>query len=192
MVSAALVTFAGWLVSSPSANKSIYYWFLGVGFSFSLLAVLVLLRTRHKVTPSSTPTTEISFNRPNVQIRHKLLEDVRREVEGRLENSLHNAALINLLKEKQDQQVECRWAVEVKIGNKPTTQLAARTKMIEVFDQKAIAGKLLILGAPGAGKTTTLLEITKDLCDRAFDNPNEPIPVLFNLSAWKERQTNDF
>lgn len=183
---AALLTFAGWLVSSPSANKGVYYWVLGIGFAFSLLTVIVLLRIRPKPASSTTPTTETSFNQQNVQNRYKLLEDVIREVEGRLESSLHDAVLINLLKEKQNELVECRWAVEVKIGNQPTTQLASTTKMIEVFDQKAIAGKLLILGAPGAGKTTTLLELTRDLCDRALNNQNEPIPVLFNLSAWKD------
>ena len=186
VVCAALLSFAGWLVSSPSVNKGIYYWVLGIGFAFSLLTVIVLLKTRPKPASSITPTTETPFNRHNVQNRYKLLEDITREVEGRLESSLHDAVLINLLKEKHQELVECRWAVEVKIGNQPTTQLAPRTKIIEVFDQKAISGKLLILGAPGAGKTTTLLEIAKDLCDRALNNPDEPIPVLFSLAAWKD------
>jgi len=183
---AALLTFAGWLVSSPSANKALYYWVLGIGFAFSLLTVIVLLRILPKSTSSTTSTTETSFNQQNVQNRYKLLEDVMREVEGRLESSLHDAVLINLLKEKKNELVECKWAVEVKIGNQLTTQMAPKTKIIEVFDQKVVAGKLLILGAPGAGKTTTLLEITKDLCDRAFNDHNQPIPVLFNLSAWKD------
>jgi len=183
---AALLTLAGWLVSSPSPNQGTYYWVLGIGFAFSLLAVLVLVKTRPKPAPSSTPTTETFSNQQNVQNRYKLLDDVRREVEGRLESSLHDAVLINLPKEKQNEQIECRWAVEVKIGNHPTTHLAPTTKLIEIFDQKAIAGKLLILGAPGAGKTTTLLELTRDLCDRAQGNINEPIPVLLNLSSWKD------
>lgn len=186
VVCAALLTLGGWLLTSPPTDKGIYYWVLGIGFAFSLVAVIVLLSTRPKPDPSSTPTTQPPLQGQNVQTRYKLLEDVKREVEGRLESSLHNAVLINLLKEKLPEQVECRWAVEVKIGNQPSTHLASSTKIIEVFDSKAIAGKLLILGAPGAGKTTTLLEIAGDLCDRALDNPNEPMPVLFNLSAWKD------
>ena len=184
VVGAALLTLAGWLLSSPSATKGIYYWVLGIGFSFSLLAVIALMKTRAKLSPSTSATE--SPNRQNLQNRCKLLEDVSREVEGRLESSLHNSALINLFKEKQNEQVECRWAVEVKIGNHSTTQLSAKTKIIEVFDQKAIAGKLLILGAPGAGKTTTLLEIARELCDRALNDLNQPIPALFNLSTWKD------
>lgn len=186
VVCATVPAFVGWLLSSPPVNKDIYYWVLGIGFLLSLTAVTVLLTTKAKstaLTPSPTP-----LRSSNVQTRHKLLDDVSAEVAGRLAGSLHNAVLINLLKEKLPEQVECKWAVEVKIGNQPSTQLAPTTKMIEVFDSSAIAGKLLILGAPGAGKTTTLLEITRELCVRALNNSNEPIPVLFNLAAWQDEQ----
>jgi predicted NACHT family NTPase len=43
---------------------------------------------------------------------------------------------------------------------------------------------LLILGEPGAGKTTTLLELTRDLIARAEQDVNHLIPVVFNLSSW--------
>lgn len=44
--------------------------------------------------------------------------------------------------------------------------------------------KLLILGVPGAGKTTRLLEITRDRLDRAETDNAEPVPVVFHLCAW--------
>jgi predicted NACHT family NTPase len=44
--------------------------------------------------------------------------------------------------------------------------LAATQKIVEVFDQPDIQGKLLILGEPGAGKTTELLHLAKDLGGR--------------------------
>jgi hypothetical protein len=47
---------------------------------------------------------------------------------------------------------------------------------------------LLILGTPGSGKTTTLLELARDLIARAEHNPTEPIPVVFNLSSWAEHR----
>ncbi|WP_407892415.1 NACHT domain-containing protein [Scytonema sp. NUACC26] len=43
---------------------------------------------------------------------------------------------------------------------------------------------LLILGEPGSGKTTTLLELARDLLQEAELDINQPIPVVFNLSAW--------
>jgi predicted NACHT family NTPase len=113
-----------------------------------------------------------------------LLADVKREVTIRLSSSLHNAVLINLAKELEPQQVKPPWGVEIKIGDKPSTPLPDTTSILGVFDANAIAGMLLILGAPGAGKTTTLLELAQALISRAEEQPDYPIPVLFNLSSW--------
>ncbi|NET36109.1 MAG: NACHT domain-containing protein, partial [Cyanothece sp. SIO1E1] len=126
--------------------------------------------------------------RPRAQVL--LLDEVKSEVQGRLASSLHNTALINILKEEQTQQVKRIWDVEVKIGQQSSSQLDAETNVIDVFDQVQTAGKLLILGAPGAGKTTTMLELAAELITRAEQTISEPLPVLFSLSAWKnDRQT---
>ncbi len=67
-------------------------------------------------------------------------------------------------------------------GQKPKL-LPAGTSVSEMFD--LIGGRgLLILGAPGSGKTTALLELTRDLLDRAKADQTQPIPVVFNLSSW--------
>lgn len=58
--------------------------------------------------------------------------------------------------------------------------------LIEVFGRKDIGGKLLILGRPGAGKTTTLLGLAEQLVNGAIANPKTLIPVIFELSAWKD------
>ncbi|WP_392477081.1 NACHT domain-containing protein [Nostoc sp. C110] len=115
-----------------------------------------------------------------------LLAAVKEEVTARLRQSLHNAVLINLGKESQPQQVKRRWDAEIKIGLKPAVSLSDTTTILEVFDSPEIAGKLLILGAPGAGKTTTQLELAQALVSRAEEQPDYPVPVLFNLSSWKD------
>ncbi len=66
------------------------------------------------------------------------------------------------------------------------TQLESGKPIIEAFDELDIAGRLLILGNPGAGKTTLLLELAKDLITRAQNNPDCPIPVLFELTNWRD------
>ncbi|MDX2211966.1 MAG: NACHT domain-containing protein [Oculatellaceae cyanobacterium bins.114] len=40
------------------------------------------------------------------------------------------------------------------------------------------------MGAPGAGKTTTLLELTQSLIERAEQDITQPIPVVLKLSSW--------
>ena len=58
------------------------------------------------------------------------------------------------------------------------------TQIVDLFDQMNQA--LLILGAPGAGKTMLLLELTRELLDRSERNSEHPIPVVFPLSTWSQ------
>jgi hypothetical protein len=46
---------------------------------------------------------------------------------------------------------------------------------------------LLVLGAPGAGKTTTLLELAEALADEAAQDTGAPLPVLIDLGNWTRR-----
>jgi len=45
-------------------------------------------------------------------------------------------------------------------------------------------GGLLILGGPGGGKTTLLLELADGLLDRAESDPSQPVPVIASLASW--------
>ncbi|MBD2039840.1 NACHT domain-containing protein [Microcoleus sp. FACHB-672] len=127
----------------------------------------------------------VASPRQSVTTRYKLLVEVKNEVESRLKQSLHQTLL---LKSQQEQlQPSPRlWDVEVKIGTQPSVRLLPGKEIIELFDLPSVAGKLLILGAPGSGKTTTLLELATELITRALNDAREPMPVLLNLCSWKE------
>jgi len=71
-------------------------------------------------------------------------------------------------------------------------ELPANANILNVFND--LNRELLILGAPGGGKTVLLLQLAKALIEQA-KNPTpqspprkqggeEPIPVVFNLSSW--------
>lgn len=49
---------------------------------------------------------------------------------------------------------------------------------------------LLILGAPGAGKTVTLIELAEKCLAAAATDAAQPIPVILNLSSWAGKQTD--
>lgn len=116
----------------------------------------------------------------------KLLAAVKNEVAGRLAQSLHNRVYIELNKEEDPSQVIQPWAVDVKLGSQPSQHCPEGTNIVDIFDKPEIGGKLLILGAPGSGKTMMLLQLAEELVRRAEGNAAVPVPVLLNLSAWKQ------
>ncbi|MGB3532779.1 MAG: NACHT domain-containing protein [Microcoleaceae cyanobacterium] len=123
-------------------------------------------------------------------IQQKMLHWVETEVEKRLQQSLHNRVYIVLDQENDSEQVQHPWEIDIKLGEQPSYPLSKDTPIEQVFNRADIAGRLLILGAPGSGKTTMLLKLAEQLVIRAKDNSDYPIPVLFNLSSWKaETQT---
>ena len=117
--------------------------------------------------------------------RDRLLSDVKREVKATRSHSLHNAVLSNLRQEATPPDVSRCWDVEVKVSHRPSFQLPHKASIAKVFDRTG--GKLVILGATGAGNTTTLLELALVLVSRAQKDASLPIPVLFELGSWKEQ-----
>ncbi|NET79731.1 NACHT domain-containing protein [Okeania sp. SIO1F9] len=118
--------------------------------------------------------------------QQKLLHWVETEVEKRLQQSLHNRVYIVLDKEENSEQVQHPWEIDIKVGEQSSFRLPKDSSIEEIFDRSDIAGRLLILGVPGSGKTTMLLKLAEQLVKRAKANPEHPIPVLLNLSSWKE------
>jgi predicted NACHT family NTPase len=106
-------------------------------------------------------------------------------VRERLAQSLHNAVWLTLGIEQQDYRVQRPWSATLAQQSQSAVPLDAGTRIVEVFDRPELARQLLILGEPGAGKTTIMLELAQDLLQRAMADKAEPIPVLIDLSSWK-------
>ncbi|MBW4680090.1 MAG: NACHT domain-containing protein [Microcoleus vaginatus WJT46-NPBG5] len=132
---------------------------------------------------ASTPPASAS-DKQSFRNRQQLLTAVKNEVTARLQQSLHNAVLVNLGEDQQPQPV--RPDVDVKIAKQPRFRLQPSDSILTAFDQAG--GKLLILGAPGSGKTTTQLELAKELCDLAEQDSAAKVPVLLHLSGWNEHE----
>ncbi|MEM8610788.1 MAG: NACHT domain-containing protein [Cyanobacteria bacterium P01_H01_bin.105] len=136
--------------------------------------------------------------------RQQLLGIVKKEVDRRLATSLHNLVKLDLYMEDQRQRVgslklelvpedppkdtEPSFRAINRVlhpkGNRPSLNLKLTQKIIEVFERQGIQGKLLILGEPGSGKTTELLQLAKDLVARMEENGQHPVPVILELSSW--------
>ena len=57
---------------------------------------------------------------------------------------------------------------------------------IRLFDEAEHI--LLILGEPGSGKTTMMLDLARTLLEQARTDETVPIPVVFNLSSFTEAE----
>src|SRR5215467_2316967 len=107
-------------------------------------------------------------------------------IKGVLEPSVQGVAQIALeLEHKPSAVVTPMWQ-EVRGFDTTGPLSSADSSIVQVYDHAN--GEVLILGEPGAGKTTLLLELTRDLLERARQEEDHPIPVVFSLSSWATRR----
>ena len=117
--------------------------------------------------------------------RRNMLERVKNDwVKGVLEKSLYHEAMLDLGLEERPGEVQHPWDMMLHMPNRENRALPPGTKIMQVFDE--MNHDLLILGEPGSGKTTMLLELARDTIARAEQDLIQPIPVVFNLSSWSD------
>lgn len=129
---------------------------------------------------------------PSVQAMEKnrlrMLKRVQmRWISDVLEHSLYQKILIPLSLREQPEAVENPWRDVVRESSqRPSSPLPTGSHLSEIYDEAD--GAFLLLGEPGAGKTTLLLELTRTLLERARRDEHYPLPVVFNLSEWVDKQ----
>ncbi len=115
--------------------------------------------------------------------REDLLNAVQRIwIDGVLRESLSTLGRIEMDLEDRPDLIERPWDPILPSVNHSRRILGSSVPLDQVFDQSN--GMLLILGEPGAGKTTALLTLTEALIKRAKENPEVRIPVVLHLSFW--------
>lgn len=123
-----------------------------------------------------------SENNSTQKDRKALLHKVRNYwITGVMErSSLYSQIKIELELEERLDLIDLVWETPEHLSQLLPPGMRAITK----FDELGVGRTLLILGEPGSGKTTTMLEIARELIARAEQDPQAPIPVVFNLSSW--------
>jgi hypothetical protein len=109
-------------------------------------------------------------------------------IKGVLEKSVHGQALIELGKEAWTEKREHPWEQVLELPDQTSRTILPEEPIDKIFAD--VGRSLLILGAPGSGKTITLLTLARELIGHAEDNPAQPIPVMFNLSSWTDPKKN--
>lgn len=118
-----------------------------------------------------------------------LLRTVKRDwIDGVLANSLHGIVQLELGKETYAPAINHPLREVIELEDHSVQQLPSSTRIVDVF--MSASDFLLILGEPGAGKTIALLELASDLITAAEADLSKPVPVVLNLSSWKESDSD--
>ena len=106
-------------------------------------------------------------------------------IKGVLEKSVHEAALLELGLELREEAVDNPWRMVIESPDQTRETLPRGRRIKDIFDE---ANRLLlILGEPGSGKTTTLLQLARDLIAEVDSAFTQPVPVILNLSTWTNK-----
>lgn len=100
-----------------------------------------------------------------------------------LRSSTGGDPLIDIESQPWEGNVNRPWDMVLELPDQSSNSIASSQPIVDVFED--VGRTLLILGAPGSGKTTSLLDLTRELAEKAEHDPVQPIPVVFNLSSWK-------
>ena len=115
-----------------------------------------------------------------------LLEKVRRYwLEGVLESSRPDNDFIELHGRITGQVTQATWDGLQRTQGEDQIVLS-RPELQTLFD--GVGRHLLLLGAPGSGKTTVLLQLAETLWQTALQNEEAPVPVVLHLSSWSAEQ----
>jgi transcriptional regulator with XRE-family HTH domain len=122
-------------------------------------------------------TSSTSFDHWN---RQRLLEKVYVFwIKQVFERSLQGRVPVTLELQEQLDAVSSPWGQAFALSPQ---SVHPGTPILQIYDDAC--GELLLLGEARSGKTTLLIELTRELLLRAFENENHPMPVIFNLSSW--------
>ena len=124
----------------------------------------------------------------------QILKQQRSDIKERLKKSLFGLAEVDTIEvESKRQENSPALALEARktltVNGTEVGIIDPQEQMIQTYAREDINGKLLILGMPGAGKTIALLKLAEQLVHEAIVNPETVIPIIFELSTWRDGQS---
>ncbi|GAB4211739.1 MAG: hypothetical protein OHK0022_46630 [Roseiflexaceae bacterium] len=134
--------------------------------------------------PAPVPPTSSTLK---PQQRTELLDRLARRYQDLLDHALAHQVRLQLGLHTRPDAVDPAWRRMLLRGPLTSQPVPPGTPLLELFDQQQ--GQLLVLGAPGAGKTTLIVELAQALTARAQAGGQARIPVVLNIAAWRSGQS---
>ena len=127
--------------------------------------------------PAQTVADRPSRQLDDSQFRARYLDIFEQEIKQRIAGSIHAEAFLDL--DISDDPLATRppW---VYVGNDDAQTFDSISEGMSAYNRR-----VLILGAPGSGKTTTLLHIAQQLIAEARADSSAPVPLFVNLSKFQ-------
>ncbi|MEV5197670.1 NACHT domain-containing protein [Streptomyces sp. NPDC053720] len=155
---------------------------VGASVAFVLVCLLLyIVHLRSLVPEAAAPELDAD---ERARARAALLHAVRRSWTDGADRSWERSVRIELGLAEQQAAVHDPWGAPrlVTGGRESGVPLPAGTRIDEVFERHR--GQLLVLGAPGAGKTSRMLELTERLIEAAERDGTAPVPAFLLLTDW--------
>jgi len=144
--------------------KENFYLFLISFLVLIILSLVLLLLNKRTKTRNEEQKTVITDKE-----RKTLINSLKERYKERYEQKLDNNFPINL-----------EFQNTLKDVNEKTT----RTELVDLFEKYSF---LLILGEPGIGKTSQLLNLGIGLLKKCEENDSLPIPIILNLATYTNK-----
>jgi len=147
--------------------------------SFGLLIILTVVCGIGKGNPGVSGPIPLPK-----QKRVRFLTKLSTEYTDLLEHSLQGVNEISLTSHSMPDVVHNTARIRFRLHRASLSEQTVPdgTSLAQLYDQAS--GELLILGGPGSGKTTLMLQLAIVLQRHAIQDESAPIPVMVNLSTW--------
>nr|VFK65125.1 MAG: HEAT repeat [Candidatus Kentron sp. UNK]VFK71302.1 MAG: HEAT repeat [Candidatus Kentron sp. UNK] len=142
------------------------------------IVVAVVLHRKREDWKESEPDPTRPLSDAEQKARAKYLRNLKENMENWIKASIHNARFMDL-------DIDDTPSATLPWIYRDTTLLRTFDTIEAAFEDKATQRRLLILGAPGSGKTTTLIHLARKLLIDAENDPEAPVPLLVNLSKFR-------
>ncbi|MGW4684327.1 NACHT domain-containing protein [Streptomyces sp. NPDC004244] len=154
---------------------------LGTAAALAVAVIAIYIRFRRSRTDIVEEPPDIAPEKLE-RARNALLHRVHQMWTRDLDHRWDDTVRIELGLEDSPMEVDDPWA-STRLTTQSGSPFPQGTRMRTVYERHGL--QLLVLGAPGAGKTVHMLELTQELVDHAMTEATAPVPVFLLLTNWR-------